>query len=77
MNYAAVPQVARDDNVDVLDQSEKEYNRMISQHMTYHKLLMDDLMKLSTVYSMIPSRVVTTVPAKPTCIAWQNVQLPS
>ncbi len=48
MNYAAVPQVARDDNADVLDQSEKEYNRMISQHMTYHKLLMDDLMKLST-----------------------------
>jgi len=32
---------------------------------------------LSTVYSMIPSKVVTTVPAKPTCIAWQNVQLPS
>lgn len=48
MNYAGVPQVARDDNIDALDQSEKEYNRMISQHMTYHKLLMDDLLKLST-----------------------------
>lgn len=31
-----------------LDQSEKEYNRMISQHMTYHKMLMDDLIKLSS-----------------------------
>ena len=38
------------DNNDMraLDQSEKEYNRMISQHVTYHKLLMDDLMKLSS-----------------------------
>jgi len=48
MNYASVPQVIRNDNIDTLDRSEKEYNRMISQHMTYHKLLMDDLMKLST-----------------------------
>ena len=48
MNYATVPQVIRDDNVDALDHSEKEYNRMISQNMTYHKLLMDDLLKLST-----------------------------
>jgi len=48
MNYASVPQVIRNDNIDALDRSEKEYNRMISQHMTYHKLLMDDLMKLST-----------------------------
>jgi hypothetical protein len=31
-----------------LDQSEKEYNRMISQHVMYHKMLMDDLMKLSS-----------------------------
>lgn len=31
-----------------LDQSEKEYNRMISQHTTYHRMMMDDLMKLST-----------------------------
>jgi len=48
MNYASVPQVIRNDNVDALDRSEKEYNRMISQHMTYHKLLMEYLMKLST-----------------------------
>jgi hypothetical protein len=31
-----------------LDQSEQEYNRMISQQMTYHKTMMDDLMKLSS-----------------------------
>jgi hypothetical protein len=31
-----------------LDQSEQEYNRMISQHMTYHRTMMDDLMKLSS-----------------------------
>ena len=31
-----------------LDQSEQEYNRMISQHMTYHRMMMDDLMKLSS-----------------------------
>lgn len=30
-----------------LDASEREYNRMISQHMTYHRMMMDDLMKLS------------------------------
>jgi ASC-1-like (ASCH) protein len=32
-----------------LDESEREYNRMISQHMTYHRMMMDDLMKLSAV----------------------------
>jgi hypothetical protein len=31
-----------------LDASEREYNRMISQHTTYHRMMMDDLMKLST-----------------------------
>ena len=31
-----------------LEQSEQEYNRMISQQMTYHKTMMDDLMKLSS-----------------------------
>jgi hypothetical protein len=31
-----------------LDKSEQEYNSMISQQMTYHKTLMDDLMKLSS-----------------------------
>jgi DNA segregation ATPase FtsK/SpoIIIE-like protein len=31
-----------------LDQSEREFNRMISQHMTYHRMMMDDLMKLSS-----------------------------
>ena len=36
------------DVLHALDQSEKEYNRMISQHMTYHKMLMDDLIKLSS-----------------------------
>ena len=31
-----------------LDQSEKEYSRMISQHAMYHKMLMDDLITLSS-----------------------------
>jgi hypothetical protein len=31
-----------------LDNSETEYNRMLSRHMTQHRILMDDLMKLST-----------------------------
>jgi len=31
-----------------LDQSEREFNRMISQHTTYHRMMMDDLMKLSS-----------------------------
>ncbi len=37
------------DETHALDKSEREYNRMISQHMTYHKMMMDDLMKLSTM----------------------------
>lgn len=36
------------DDMRALDQSEKEYNRMLSQHTTYHRMLMDDLMKLSS-----------------------------
>jgi hypothetical protein len=43
-----VQQVPSSDEVKALDQSEKEYNRMISQHMMYHRLLMDDLIKLSS-----------------------------
>ena len=30
-----------------IDLSEKEYNRMISQQMMYHKVMMEDLMQLS------------------------------
>ena len=45
MPHDGVPQYGRDD---ALDESEKEYNRMISKHTTYHRLLMDDLMKLSS-----------------------------
>jgi len=37
------------DETRALDKSEREYNRMISQHATYHKMMMDDLMKLSTM----------------------------
>jgi hypothetical protein len=37
-----------DDVQTALDQSEKEYNRMISQHMMHHRMLMDDLIKLTT-----------------------------
>ena len=36
------------DETHYLDLSEKEYNRMISQQMMYHKIMMEDLMKLST-----------------------------
>lgn len=45
MPHEGVPQGGQDD---ALDESEKEYNRMISKHTTYHRLLMDDLMKLSS-----------------------------
>ena len=37
------------DETHALDKSEREYNRMISEHMTYYKMMMDDLMKLSTM----------------------------
>ena len=43
-----VPYTNNRDDMRALDQSEKEYNRMLSQHMTYHRMLMDDLMKLSS-----------------------------
>lgn len=36
------------DETQYLDLSEKEYNRMVSQQMMYHKVMMEDLMKLST-----------------------------
>ena len=42
------PQDGRDDNMQAIDQSEKEYNRMISQHMTYHASMMDNLLRLSS-----------------------------
>ena len=48
MKPESVPSSNVNDDMRALDQSEKEYNRMISQHVTYHKLLMDDLMKLSS-----------------------------
>ena len=48
MEPESVPSANVNDDMRALDQSEKEYNRMISQHVTYHKLLMDDLMKLSS-----------------------------
>jgi len=44
-----------------LDKSEREYNRMISQHMTYHKMMMDDLMKLSTMSESGASMNPTTL----------------
>ena len=48
MSYQDVPQDGNDDNVRALDQSEREYNRMISKHMTYHASLMDNLLQLSS-----------------------------
>ena len=41
-------QVTDVDALRALDNSETEYNRMLSRHMTQHRILMDDLMKLST-----------------------------
>lgn len=41
-------QVTDGDALRALDNSETEYNRMLSRHMTQHRILMDDLMKLST-----------------------------
>jgi hypothetical protein len=43
-----IQNIGQDDRLRALDESEKEYNRMISKHTTYHKMLMDDLMKLSS-----------------------------
>lgn len=48
ISYEVVPQDGDDVRVRALDQSEKEYNRMISQHTTYHKSLMDNLLQLSS-----------------------------
>ena len=45
-NAESIPESTSE--VNALDQSEKEYNRMISQQMMYHKVMMEDLMKLTT-----------------------------
>ena len=44
-NAESVPENTSETHL--LDASEREYNRMISQHTTYHRMMMDDLMKLS------------------------------
>ena len=44
-----------------LDQSEREYNRMLSQHATYHKMMMDDIMKLSSMSEAGSSMNPTTL----------------
>ena len=41
-------QITDKDALLALDKSETDYNRMLSRHMTQHRILMDDLMKLST-----------------------------
>lgn len=41
-------QITDKDALLALDKSETDYNRMLSRHMTQHRVLMDDLMKLST-----------------------------
>jgi len=46
VNVEAVPKITNETRA--IDLSEKEYNRMISQHMMYHKVMMEDLMKLSS-----------------------------
>ena len=45
----AEPTPETTDETHALDKSEREYHRMITKHMTYHKMMMDDLMKLSTM----------------------------
>ena len=47
VNADVVPTVTNE--TETLDQSEKEYDRMISQHVMYHHAMMEDLMKLSSV----------------------------
>lgn len=46
MNAETVPNSTNE--TQVLDQTEKEYDRMISQQMMYHRVMMEDLMKLSS-----------------------------
>jgi hypothetical protein len=46
VNVEAVPHSPNETHY--LDLSEKEYNRMISQQMMYHRVMMEDIMKLST-----------------------------
>lgn len=48
MTYDNIRFEDRDERVRALDESEKAYNRMISKHTTYHRQLMDNLMKLSS-----------------------------
>ena len=57
----AEPTPETTDETHALDKSEREYNRMISQHMTYHKMMMDDLMKLSTMSESGASMNPTTL----------------
>ena len=57
----AEPTPETTDVTHALDQSEREYNRMISRHMTYHKMMMDDLMKLSTMSESGASMNPTTL----------------
>ena len=44
-NAEDVPKTTKETHA--LDVSEKEYNRMVSRHMMYHRVMMDDVMKLS------------------------------
>lgn len=68
-NAESIP--ANTSEVSALDQSEKEYNRMISQHTTYHRMMMDDLMKLSTESgSMNSSQPI--VDQNSNCSYWAN-----
>ena len=46
-NAESIPETTSETRA--LDDSEREYNRMISKHMTYHRMMMDDIMKLSAV----------------------------
>jgi hypothetical protein len=64
-NAESVPESTSE--VIALDHSEKEYNRMISQHTTYHRMMMDDLMKLST-----ESGSQTSVDQNSNCSYWAN-----
>jgi len=64
-NAESIPESTSE--VNALDQSEKEYNRMISQHTTYHRMMMDDLMKLTT-----ESGSQTSVDQNSNCSYWAN-----
>jgi hypothetical protein len=77
-NAESVPENTSE--INALDASEREYNRMISQHTTYHRMMMDDLMKMSTESgsgsgSAVPMSVVSGLGSTVETLDASNKQL--